>query len=1038
MLTKFALKRPVAIAVCLIALFVFGFSSLMSTPLELSPTMSMPMFIVYTTYPGAGPEEVESLVSSRIESAVSTVAGLKTIQTVSQESMSQVALEMEYGTDMNQTNNDLQKKLNEITNSLPEECSTPIIMEMKMDSSAQSVISMSVQATGDIDMLTYLNDNVVPEFKKLSGVANVDVYGGQESYISVLLQREKLLQYGVNMDQISQSIAAADFSMPAGSVDQGDLSLALRGGVSYPTANSLAALPLTLKSGDIIHLSDVATVKEAEKDATSVSRYNGKENVSIDVFKRDSASTNGVTNAVLAEMEKINLKAEGVQLSATYNASDDIWDSLWGVIQAMLLAIVISMVILYLFLGDIRASFIVGTSMPVSVFVTLIVMSLSGMTFNMLSLGGLTIGVGMMVDNAIVVLDSCFKKRDERRSFKDAAIEGTNVVASAVMSSTITTVVVFLPISLMKGISGQMFKDAGFTIVFALTASLVSALTLVPLLFFQFKPTEKKSSVLARGLRKVEQRYGALISKSFNHKKLVVISAVVLLVASFCLLPLIGVEFMPTTDNRSVSVNISTRPGMRLENMEKKLQEIEEIVVKQPDLESYSMSGSGSSAWFRLTLVKDNKTVETDAIVETLRRETKGMVDCEVTVSASGGFSMGGGSGSVQVNLTGNDSEQLEGVSVQIKELMYQNPGIVNVTTSISDGSPEVSINVDPVKASAYGLLPSQVMLNVSNMVSGKQAAKIRMSGKDYSVRVEFPSDTYRTVSDLSGIILTSAAGQQVPLLDIAAIQYTSGPQAVQRYNGQYVVTISGQASAADSVKTVNDVTATVMAMQLPQGVTHFMGGSQQMMDEEFSAIYSALGTAIFLVFMAMAIQFNSMRFSLMVMISVPFSLIGAFLGLLLTGTSISMTSLMGMILLVGIVVNNAIVLIDYTNQLRDSGMRVRNALVKAGRSRLRPILMTTLTTVLGMIPMAVGMGTNAEMMRGMAMVVIGGLSASTILTLVLIPTFYLMFSKKDAKNPNLRNDDNFDPEFPEVEYRRALPDDLNQSDNFEEPELNV
>ena len=1020
--------------VCIITLVVFGVSSLIGTPLELTPNMEMPMFIVTTIYPGAGPEEVQDLVTKELESSVSTLSGLKNVDSRSMENMSLLILEMEYGTDMDVAHTDLQKKLDMAENGLPDEVTTaPTIIEMTMDS--MPVIQLAVEQTGDVDLLNYLNDNIVPDFEKITGVAEVNVYGGQESYVQVRLDEQKLRQYGLDMSTVCSMVASSDFSLPVGSADQGSLSLSLRGGVSYPSPEALAKLPLTLKSGDIIHLSDIATVSQTQKKSDSVSRYNGRDAVSMSLTKRASASTNAVTGAVIRQVEQINQKDKAIQLDVIFNQSDEIWNSLWGVIESMILAIAISMVVLYLFLGDIKASLIVGTSMPTSVLVTLIIMSFSGMTFNMLSLGGLTIGVGMMVDNAIVLLDSCFKKRDEHRTFKDAALEGAGIVASAVTASTLTTVVVFLPIALMQGMSGQLFKDVGFTIVFALTASLISALTLVPLLFLKFKPVEKKDALVNRALRKVEQKYAVLIKKSLGHKKLVVLVAVVLLVVSFMLVPFIGVELMPSTDSGQISISISTRPGLKLEETSKIISRVEGLIGQYPDVDRYMVSGSdggGEGAASFSIYLKDERKMSTYDIVDELRQETKDYLNCDVQVSAASMMSMGG-TDTVVVNLIGNDRDKLQDAAGQVKELMYQNPGVVTVTSSLSDGSPQAEIVVDPVKSGAVGLTPVQVMGTLNSMISGKNVTNIRMGDHDYDIWVEFPEDTYQTVGDLGAINLTAPSGAQVPLLDIATIEYSNSPQMITRHNNQYTVSITAQTTTKNAAKINNEVTTAAMGMQLPEGVDHYMGGQNEQMAEEFSAIFAALGTAIFLVFVVMAIQFESMRFSLMVMISVPFSLIGAFLGLLLTRTTISMTSLMGFIMLVGIVVNNAIVLIDYTNQLREGGMKVRNALIKAGRSRLRPILMTTLTTVLGMVPLAVGLGSNGEMMRGMAMVVIGGLSASTILTLVLIPTFYLILSKRDEKNPNLRGDDDFDPEKPKIEYHQELPDDLNQSDDFPE-----
>lgn len=1036
MLTKFAMKRPVAIIVSLIALVVFGFSSLMGTPLELYPTMSMPMLMIMTSYQ-AGPEEVEELVTTKIEAAVGNLAGLKTVQSISAENNSTVMIELEYGTNLDRANSDVQKKINMVKAGLPKEASDPLIIEMAMDST--SVMEMSVLPKADVDLLTYSKENLVPEFEKISGVASVSTAGGGENYLSIRLIPERMRQYGLDIQAVSSAVSAADFSLPAGSLEQGGLQLNLRGGVSYPTSQQLATLPLTLRSGDVIHLSDIANVGFAEYDATTISRQDGEERVYIGVTKRNSASTNGVTNAVQKTVDRINSTNSTVELDITYNASETIWESLLGVIQAMALAIVISMVILYLFLGDIRASLIVGTSMPISLLVTLIAMAASGMTFNMLSLGGLTIGVGMMVDNSIVVLDSCFKRRDARRSFYDAAVEGAQLVAGAVAASTTTTVVVFLPIALMKGMSGQMFKDAGFTIVFALLASLISALTLVPMLFVKFTPKERQSNPLAKGMRRLEQHYARLVRYLLDRKAMVVTVAVVMLVGSFAMLPAIGMELMPSSDDGSISITVGTRPGQKLAGIEKIMNQVEAAVVKIPDLDSYSIYASasasaystGSSGNSSVTVkLKKDRTSKTADIVNQLRKETAGILNADIKVTMGGGMQMsGGGTDTVQSYYSGNDREKLLKATEEIKAVMEGVEGVVSVATSFSDGAPQAEIFVDPVRAGAVGLTPRQVIASVGTTVSGTEATTIRMDGRDYSVRVEYPEETYQSIADLSELMLTSGTGIQVPLLDIARVEYSNSPQQVMKYNNQFVATVTAQTLSQNAAKISRDVTTAVSGYTLPDGVSQFFGGSIETMNEELMAILGALGTAIFLVFMVMAIQFNSIGFSLMVMISVPFSLIGAFLGLLLTNCSINMTSMMGGVLLVGIVVNNAIVLIDYTGQLQEQGMMVKNALIKAGRTRLRPILMTTLTTILGMVPLAIGMGSNAEMMRGMAMVVIGGLTTSTLLTLILIPTFYLMFSKKDAKNPNLKHDDNFDPEHPEVEYTNLLPSDSVHAD---------
>ncbi|MEG2203718.1 MAG: efflux RND transporter permease subunit, partial [Oscillospiraceae bacterium] len=474
-----------------LALIVFGISSLLGTPVELIPNIEMPMLIVATVYPGAAPRDVESLVTSNIEKAVSTLGGIKNVQSSSAENFSMVILEMEYGTDMEKAHSELKNQLDIYANSLPEDASAPTVMELNINSMTPTIV-LSATASGDIDLLQYIKEEVNPEFEKLSGVASVDVSGGASDYIRVQLREEKLSQYGLTMSTLVSLLKNADFSFPAGTIGQGNLDLALRGGVSYDTTESLRSIPITLKTGDVIHFSDVADIYEAAESKSSLSRYNGRENVGITVTKRQSASTLSVTRAVKKMAEQLNTSGQGLNLEVVYDSSTMIQNALDSLGQTLIYGTLLAMAILFLFFGDWRASMIVGTSIPLSLLVTLIAMSVMGFSYNMMSLGGLVIGVGMMVDNSIVVLESYFCSRFENNTPAEAALEGTRAVASSIFGSTLTTVVVFLPIALIQGMSGQLFGQLCFTIVFSLIASLISALTVVPLMYKWLQPREQE------------------------------------------------------------------------------------------------------------------------------------------------------------------------------------------------------------------------------------------------------------------------------------------------------------------------------------------------------------------------------------------------------------------------------------------------------------------------------------------------------------------------------------------------------------------
>ena len=1010
-ITKLTLKRPVSAIIIVVALVIFGAMAVLRSPLELTPDIELPMLITLTTYPGASPEDVEELVSKKVEDAVSTISGVKNIQSRSMENMSMVILEMEYGTNMDVAHMDLQERVNMYRNSLPDDAQDPIIIEL--DVNAMPSIILSAAATGDIDLKNFIDDEITPEFEKLAGVASVEVYGGNDRYVSVRLMDDRMRQYGLTMDSIINVVSSADFSIPGGNADMGSQNLAVRTGVSYDSAESLRNIPITLSSGEVIHLSDVASISRSTKDLESLSRYDGQDNVTLSIQKRQSASTLSVSKAVLKQMDELNRADMGVQFNVINDNSEMIVNSVKAVFSTLLLGILLSMVVLFLFFGDLKASLIVGSSMPVSLLVTLILMYAMGFSLNIVSLGGMVVGVGMMVDSSIVVIESCFRRSiGEKQDYKQVALEGAGFVASSIVASTITTVVVFLPISLMQGISGQLFRQLGFTIIFSLTASLICALTLVPLFFNIFKPREKREAPFNRFMHHVEVSYGNLIRRILPHKVLVVGTAVILLIGSFALVTQINMEMMPQVDEGVVKVDIETRPGLQLSRVSEICDEIEALAASNPDVEHYSVTGGGSGMNSMMTgstnasltaYLRDDRKMTTDEVVEDWQKKTRDMLDCDINVTSSSD-SMGsmGSSGGIDIVLEGSNLDDLKTAAVQVEKTMRDNEQILNVSSSATKGNPQAKVEIDTMRASAKRLSPLQVAGAVNSALSGKNAATLTEDGQEYDIWVEYPKDRYKTINDLTGLMLTNQVGQQVPLMDVATIEYSDSPQSIDRKNNQYVVTVSGQPSLAAKFTAKDEINASVQALTLPDGVTVSQGDTDESMMEEFQSLGFAILIAILLVFMVMAMQFESPKFSIMVMLCVPFSLIGSFGLLYLCNATLSLPSLMGFLTLVGTVVNNGILFVDTTNQYRKS-MNIETALITAGRTRLRPILMTTLTTVLSMLPMAIGIGTSAEMMRGMAVVIIGGLCASTLLTLLLLPTFYLIFNrgkKNDLPQP--------------------------------------
>ena len=993
-LPKLAVKRPVAMLMCVLCLIVFGVSSVFNMEMESTPEMSMPVFMVMTRYQDASPEEVDSLITDVVESALSSVSDVESMTSRSSEGSSMTTLEFGYDVDMDEKYDDINEALQRVR--LPDGADDPTIMEMSMD--ASSIMSLSIATNNASDNIyAYIEDTVVPELERIDGVSSVEMMGGTREYIQVLLREEEMSQYGLTISDIANAISTADFTTTVGTINRGEQALTLQGGMSYDTYESLETIPISLRSGDIIHVSDVATVSMAEETQSSISRYNGVDNISVSVSKNQSANTIEICNQVVEVVNELNQQGLGIAISVTSNSGETIYENIMNVVSSLLQGLVLSMLVLLIFLGDWRAASIVAISMPLSVFAALVLMAVFGMTINIMSLGGLVVGIGMMVDNSIVVLDSCFKEQDGIKTYEQVAIVGANIVNGSVIASTLTTVVVFLPISLMDGMSGQLFREIGFTIVFSLTASLIFALTAVPLLFAKMRPVEKKQSWANIQVHRLERAYKKALVAALNHKFTTIGVAVLMLAATGYMFTQIDMELLPADDEGTISISITTKEGLDLDATNAIMEQVEAIVTSQEDVENYSMRGNRGSASIQVEL-RDDRTLSTDEFITLMRQETSGIDNALVEVEERSSMSFG--SAGITINLTGSNLDVLEESANEIKAVVQGMDGIDSVSTSLSDGSPQAEIIVDPVQAAAIGTTPSAILSEAQNMLSGMDATELQTATEEYSVRVMYDEDRFHDVSDLNGMMISTATGGQVPITDVAEIVFNNAPSQIERSEGDYRVQVTAQtATNASSTQLTNQILQRVQQMDLPDGVEIEAGGSFQTMNQEFGKIYQALAVSIFLVFVVMAVQFESMKFSLVVMLSVPFSMTGAFLALILTGMTISMSSLIGLIMLVGIVVNNAIVLIDYTNILRrERGLGAREAVVFAAPTRLRPIMMTTLTTVLGLLPSALGFGGNVEMMQSLSVVVMGGLTLSTLVTLILVPTVYLLADGEDRR----------------------------------------
>ena len=1002
-LTKYVLKRPITTIMAILCLIYFGYSSVTGATLELSPDMDMPMLMIMTTYSGASPEDVNELITTEIEDQAASLSGLKSISSTSSEGSSMVMLEYEYGTDIDEAYDDLKKQIDIISAQLPDDAEEPVIMEMSMD--AQADITLSINNSQEEDLYSYVNNEIAPEFEKISEAAEVSVRGGSEQYVKIELIREKVEQYQLSMSSISEDIGDANLSYPAGDIQVGSQELSVSTRMDYDTVELLKEITLTTPDGSTVYLEDVANVYTTYEDSDSIARYNGEDTISLSITKQQSSSTVDLSESVKETIASLTAADENLEIVITDDGADSIIESLSSVAETIVMAIGISMVIIWLFFGDLKASLIVGSSIPVSILSALILMNRMGLTLNVITLSALTLGVGMMVDNSIVVLESCFrctadsvKKKGFIEYFQDA-LKGTDLVNASILGGTVTTCVVFLPLAFLEGMTGQMFNPLGFTIVFCLSASYISALTVVPLCYMMYKPVEHKTAPLSRPVERLQDRYRVWIRKLLPKGKLVLGISLGLLAFSILIATQLDVELMAADDQGEVSITVEFRPGLMTENVDSVLKEVEAVIAEDSNLESYMTSygggrGSSTSATISAQL-KDDRSMETAEVAKLWQQELSGIQNCDITVETSGSMSMMASFGqSYEVILRGTDYDEVKEVSDNIVNALKERDDVAEIHSDAENASPVVEVRVDALKAKAAGFTASEIGSRVYQMISGAEATEIKVDGEDITVSVEYADDEYQTLDQIEGAVLTTSSGGSIALTDLADIQFVDSPADISREDKEYLVTITAEYTEIATENTEQEIRQEVVQPNLTSTVSTGINATEQSRQEEFSALYGAIGTAVFLIFVVMAAQFESPKFSLMVMTTIPFSLIGSFGLLYLADSAISMMSLVGFLMLIGTVVNSGILYVETVNQYREE-MDLDTALVEAGATRMKPIFMTTSTTILSMIPMAFAWGNSGSMTQGLALVNIGGLTASTILALLLLPVYYKLMSLK-------------------------------------------
>lgn len=991
---QFILRRPTSVIMLILAVVVFGSVSLTGMPLEYMPDMDMPMELVMVTWPGADADSIDRLVTQPIEEECETLSDIDSVNSYTFDNYTMVQLTYNYGVDMNEVYSDLKSAMDTLMPSLPEDCEEPMIMELSAD--MVSTMMISAVAPEGMDATSYLNDTVVPVLESIGGVAMVEVTGAQDEYVRIVLDEAAMRQYGLSISTVGAAIAAADFDMPVGDVTLGtqDIALGVYGNVDVnPTFRNL---PIQTPSGQTVMLEDICTFFNLyREEADSVSRYNGSESVLLSISKQDSASTMEVCNAVLEVLDQYS--ADGISFEVIYSEGESILETLGEVLNTLITGVILTMIVLLVFFGDLKASLIVAISMPLSILLAVILLNYAGYAIDLMTGTSLIIAIGMIVDNSIVILESCMRVREEGLDFKEAAVQGTSTMLMSILAGTLTTVVVYIPLAMADGMVGMMAAPLSWTILLTLLSSFVSAVVVVPLAFVWLKPRAKEDIPVNRLVRRFQRFYRRTMPGLLRRPGRVVSVGLVCFLASLLLLT--QMEFVLMADNYdgSITVDATFRSGTKLEVMDERIQELEAALLADENFESVTLSISDNVASFTAYAVADCPRTSAEAVEEYTARfgSTPGM---DIAVDPSGAMNMSamlGSSTSKDVTLLSNDLDSLQTGANQVAEAMRQVPGVIRVDNAFDQSRVKGRIVINSQKALALGTSEASVAMQVYYVLNGMTAATVEYGDTEYDVILEYPEGKYDDITALLDYPITTQTGQKIALRDIAEVDYITSLPTITREDGQYSITVTATTTDAAKYDAPAAIDAAVAQMDLPDGVSQGAGMMDDTTADSVESIVTALLAAVFLVFLVMAIQFDSPRLSIMVMLCIPLSLIGSILLVFLTGRPMSLTGLMGFLMLVGIAVNNGIYLVDGTNQLRQT-MPLGEALVEAGTTRLRPILMTTLTTVISMVPMMFSNDSGMGMMKDMAYVMVGGLIVSTILAMFLMPAFYLLIRREN------------------------------------------
>ncbi|MEO0131590.1 MAG: efflux RND transporter permease subunit [candidate division WOR-3 bacterium] len=1013
-ISRSAIYHPITTIMIALGLVLFGIISIPRMQVDIFPKVTLPTIVVATVYPGAGPEEVESEITNPLEKQLGTVSNLKNITSRSSEGISVITLELEWGSNLDAVASDIRDKLNMVETFLPQEAQKPFVL--KFSASMIPVVNLILRGKLAPTELQELADDVVIQLQRLNGVAAVGVSGGLTKQVQVNLDLAEITKKGINFDQIALALKAQNINFPIGAITTQNQKYLIRLIGQYQDLEQIKNIIVGRTTAQPIFLKDIAEISWGSEEQKNYVRANKEDAIFMWVQKRPDANTIAVANLVKKEVAKINTTLPpSVNLEIFWDSSESIRRSVRNVITNLILGGLLAIFILFVFLRRFRPTLFVAFAIPTSIFFALFLMYICGFTINILSMAGLAIAIGMVVDNAIVVFESIYRHREAGISPLEAAEIGTSEVATAITASTLTTLAVFFPLLLIRGFLKIMFTELSWAVIFSLSVSLGIALTLTPMLtskFLRLQPINTKRGAYGfseRIYRNLESFYDKSIRWALNHRKVIIGGTLGLFLITLAILPFLGTEFMPEQQVRFLEISLEMPKGTSLDKTNEAILKLEDHILSrwQKDLSNFSVQvGEATSIYQQIFGEAGSNFCELNIILKKEARHKLPLIISDINAKINeipglgirsltrGGFTRMFAGAPIQIEIIGHDLQVAESLNNQILGLLKSIPEVTAVKSSWEYGDPEIQLIVDRVKASYCGLTPYQIGSILRTQLSGMTPSYYRLKGKEFDIVLRLKKSQRQELSQVLSTTINTQAGP-VLLKDLVKIKTGFAPLHIEHKNNERIITITGDITTGSAGKVAQKVSSLLKNLKMPPGFDIKVSGAYEQMTNAFKDIAFAVFVAIILVYMVMASQFESLRDPFVILFTIPLAIIGVIWMLFITKTSLSIISGIGVLVLVGIVVNNGIVYIDYSKQLQEKkNLPLEEAVIYAGKVRLRPILMTALTTIFGLLPLALKIGEGSELWSPLGRAVIGGLVVSTFLTLIFIPTLYTTFEK--------------------------------------------